>query len=47
MAGGQGGVFAGAAAIAAGVYLYQLTDTGLSATLTVSGTRFFKDGDLS
>ena len=47
MAGGQGGMFTGAAAIAPGVYLYQLTDTGLSATLTVSGTKFFKDGDLN
>lgn len=43
---GQGGMFAGAAAIVPGVYLYQLTDTGISATLTVSGTIFFKDGDL-
>jgi len=25
------------------VYLYQVTDTGLSATLTVLGTKFFKD----
>ena len=47
MAGGQGGMFTGAAAVAPGVYLYQLTDTGLSATLTVSGTKFFKDGDLN
>ena len=47
MAGGQGGMFSGAASIAPGVHLYQLTDTGLSATLTVSGTRFFKDGDLN
>ncbi len=47
MAGGQGGMFTGAASIAPGVYLYQLTDTGLSATLTVSGTKFFKDGDLN
>lgn len=47
MAGGQGGMFTGAAAIAPGVYLYQLTDTGLSATLTVSGTKFFKDADLN
>lgn len=46
MAGGQGGMFTGAAAIAPGVFLYQLTDTGLSATLAVSGTKFFKDGDL-
>jgi len=28
-------MFTGAAAIAPGDYLYQLTDTGLSATLTV------------
>ena len=47
MAGGQGGMFTGAAAVAPGVFLYQLTDTGLSATLTVSGTKFFKDGDLN
>ena len=47
MTGGQGGMFTGAAPIAPGVYLYQLTDTGLSATLTVSGTKFFKDGDLN
>jgi lipid-binding SYLF domain-containing protein len=47
MAGGQGGMFSGAASIAPGVYLYQLTDTGLSATLTVAGTKFFKDTDLN
>jgi lipid-binding SYLF domain-containing protein len=37
MAGGQGGMFSGAAAVSPGVYLYQLTQTGLSATLTVGG----------
>lgn len=47
MASGKGGMLSGAAAVAPGVYLYQLTDTGLSATLTVSGTKFFKDGDLN
>jgi lipid-binding SYLF domain-containing protein len=47
MAGGQGGMFSGAATIAPGVYLYQLTETGLSATITVSGTRFFKDSTLN
>jgi len=26
---------------------YQLTQTGLAATLTVGGTKFFKDGDLN
>ena len=47
MAGGQGGMFTGAAAIAPGVHFYQLTDTRLSATLTVSVTRFFKAVDLN
>ncbi|MCM8597022.1 YSC84-related protein [Accumulibacter sp.] len=47
MAGGQGAMFSGAASVAPGVYLYQLTETGLSASLTVSGTRFFKDADLN
>jgi lipid-binding SYLF domain-containing protein len=47
MAGGQGGMFSGAAAVSPGVYLYQLTQTGLAATLTVGGTRFLKDPDLN
>jgi len=47
MAGGQGAMFSGAAAVSPGVYLYQLTQTGLAATLTVGGTKFFKDGDLN
>ena len=44
---GQGAMFSGAASISPGVYLYQLTETGLSATLTVSGTRFFVDPELN
>jgi lipid-binding SYLF domain-containing protein len=47
MAGGQGGMFTGAAAVSPGVYLYQLTQTGLAATLTVAGTRFFRDTELN
>jgi len=47
MASGQGSTFSGAAAVSPGVYLYQLTETGLSATLTVSGTKFFKDSDMN
>jgi lipid-binding SYLF domain-containing protein len=47
MAGGQGAMFSGAAAVAPGVYLYQLTDTGLAATITVSGTKYFKDANLN
>ena len=47
MAGGQGSMFSGAASVAPGVYVYQLTETGLAATLTVSGTKYFKDPDLN
>jgi lipid-binding SYLF domain-containing protein len=47
MAGGQGTQFSGAAAVSPGVYLYQLTNTGLSATITVSGTKYFKDSTLN
>ena len=42
----QGGTFTGAASISPGIYMYQLTDTGLSASVTVGGTKFFKDADL-
>ncbi|HKA58416.1 MAG TPA: hypothetical protein VKD28_07360 [Gemmatimonadales bacterium] len=42
----QGGTFTGAVSVSPGVFLYQLTDTGLSASLTLSGTKFFKDPDL-
>lgn len=47
MAGGKGAMFSGAAAVSPGVYLYQLTQTGLAATLTVSGTKYFKDVELN
>jgi lipid-binding SYLF domain-containing protein len=44
---GDGATYGGAAAISPGVYLYQITETGLSATLTVSGTKFFVDSELN
>ncbi len=47
MAGGEGGMFTGAAALSPGVYVYQITETGLNATLTVAGTKFFADADLN
>jgi lipid-binding SYLF domain-containing protein len=47
MAAGEGGMFTGAAQVSPGVYLYQITETGLNATLTVSGTKFFVDSDLN
>ena len=34
---GKGGTYSGAAQVSPGVYLYQLTETGLAATLTVRG----------
>jgi hypothetical protein len=47
IAGGQGGMVAGAAALSPDVYVDQITETGLNAGLTVAGTRFFADPDLS
>ena len=46
MAAERGGTFTGAVSVFPGVYLYQLTDTGLAASLTLSGTKFFKDPHL-
>ena len=42
-----GAMFSGAVSVAPGVYLYQLTETGISAELTVSGTKYFKDNELN
>ncbi|HQR53811.1 MAG TPA: YSC84-related protein [Burkholderiales bacterium] len=47
MAEGAGGMMSGAASVAPGVYLYQLTQSGLAATITVSGTKFFVDSALN
>ena len=43
----HGGMFSGAITVAPGVYLYQLTDSGLAAELTVTGTKYLKDDDLN
>jgi lipid-binding SYLF domain-containing protein len=42
-----GGMFSGAVSVAPGVYIYRLTETGLAAELTVSGTKYFKDSELN
>ncbi len=47
IADGQGAMFSGAASVSPGVYLYQITETGLAATITVAGTKYFKDADLN
>jgi lipid-binding SYLF domain-containing protein len=45
--GKKGGSFAGAVSLGNGVYLYQMTDKGLAAELTVKGTKYYKDDDLN
>jgi lipid-binding SYLF domain-containing protein len=47
VANGDGGMFTGAAALSPNVYVYQITETGLNAQLTVAGTRFYPDQDLN
>ena len=42
----QGGTFAGAVSVSPGVYVYRLTESGFSASLTIEATKFFKDDDL-
>jgi hypothetical protein len=37
----------GAMAVSPGVWLYQLTDTGLALELTAKGTKYYKDDDLN
>jgi lipid-binding SYLF domain-containing protein len=46
-AGDQGASFTGAVSISPGVWLYQLTDTGLALELTAKGTKYYQDGDLN
>jgi lipid-binding SYLF domain-containing protein len=43
----QGGMFSGAASVMPGVFVYQITGTGLAAQITASGTKFFRDNALN
>ena len=46
--GGQGAqLYSGAMSITPGVWLYQLSDEGLSAELTAKGTKYYKDAALN
>ncbi len=45
--GDKGAEMAGAVSVAPGVWMYQLTDTGLAAELTGKGTKYYKDSDLN
>ena len=44
---GQGVAIQGALSVSPGVWLYQLTDTGLALELTAKGTKYYKDDDLN
>lgn len=43
----KGAAFAGAISVSPGVWLYQMTDKGLAAELTVKGTKYYKNDDLN
>ena len=43
----KGGAYEGAANVADGVWMYQLTDNGLAAEITAKGTKYYKDSDLN
>ncbi len=43
----KGGAFAGALSVSPGIWLYQLTDSGLALELTGKGTKYYKDDDLN
>ena len=46
-AGEKGAALQGALAVSPGVWLYQLTDTGLALELTAKGTKYYKDEALN
>jgi len=43
----KGASMAGAASVSDGVWMYQMTDKGLAAEITIKGTKYYKDGDLN
>jgi lipid-binding SYLF domain-containing protein len=46
-AGGKGDAYQGAISVSPGVWLYQLTDTGVALEMTAKGTKYYKDDDLN
>jgi lipid-binding SYLF domain-containing protein len=43
----EGAGFEGAVPVASGVWLYQLTETGLALELTAQGSKYYKDNDIN
>jgi lipid-binding SYLF domain-containing protein len=46
-AGDEGGGMSGATAVADGVWTYQLTDSGLAADTSATGTKYYRDDQLN
>lgn len=46
-AGEKGGAYSGAAEIAPGVWVYQITKNGVALQLTLQGTKYYKDDNLN
>jgi lipid-binding SYLF domain-containing protein len=46
-AGNKGAAMAGAVSVSDGVWMYQLTDTGLALEITAKSTKYYKDDDLN
>jgi len=46
-AGEKGGAYSGAAEVAPGVWVYQITKIGLALQLTLQGTKYYKDDKLN
>jgi lipid-binding SYLF domain-containing protein len=45
--GDKGGSMAGAASVSDGIWMYQLTDKGLAADISATGTKYYKDDELN
>jgi len=45
--GDKGGAMSGAVSVSDGVWMYQLTDKGLAADISATGTKYYKDDDLN
>ena len=46
-AGSKGGAYAGAVQVNPGVWVYEITKNGLALSLTLQGTKYYKDDDLN
>jgi lipid-binding SYLF domain-containing protein len=45
--GDKGAAMTGAASVSDGIWMYQMTDKGLAAEITVKSTKYYKDDDLN